>query len=381
MKKSFITLLALAGTAAATEYDYIGTSEKQWIETQENWQIKGTETTMGTGHMANNQNLTNNHTFNIANGETAKAGSNTGGFKGATVNVSNKSTLQTSTANGLQQVTKISVTGGSTLDIQSGAQVGNDNTTPRIEITGNSTLKVGGTVTQANVVLTDATVAVNGGSLKVTNAGTVKNTTFNVTDNGTLTFGGDVKMNNVSITTSGTVKVGLEAGDKATYWDNNPNVGRITFNLGDTGKVAYGEIRFKTAEAGQAGWNGSLTLSANCSEGFLEGSELTVKTRDLVTFTDLINNANYGSKEALLADYIKGGSITLNGEALDFSSDAFDSKNLSASDVGKYTFVLTNSAIQLQYVAYNSNQIIPEPATATLSLLALCGLAARRRRK
>ena len=182
-------------------------------------------------------------------------------------------------------------------------------------------------------------------------------------------------------------KVRISSGVMMRYWDDNGNSGHITFNLKDNGIVAYNDIYFKTAEGAQSGWGGTLTLSANCSVGLLEGSGLNLHTRDLVTFNSLNNNAGYGSKEALLANYINGGSITLNGEELTYSATGFDSASLNAEDVGKYTFILTDNAIRLQYVAYSQaatvpeTPAIPEPTTATLSLLALCGLAARRRRK
>lgn len=55
---------------------------------------------------------------------------------------------------------------------------------------------------------------------------------------------------------------------------------------------------------------------------------------------------------------------------------------LGAEDVGNYRFFATyDDGIGIQYVRELVAQVVPEPATATLSLLALCGMAARRRRK
>ena len=57
----------------------------------------------------------------------------------------------------------------------------------------------------------------------------------------------------------------------------------------------------------------------------------------------------------------QGGATLSEGETVDFDNITFWNKALSDSEV--------------------SGLVIPEPTTATLSLLALAGLAARRRRK
>ena len=50
----------------------------------------------------------------------------------------------------------------------------------------------------------------------------------------------------------------------------------------------------------------------------------------------------------------------------------------TAEDYGKYFLSVDNKGVYVSYVKATNN--IPEPATATLSLLALAGLCARRRR-
>lgn len=56
---------------------------------------------------------------------------------------------------------------------------------------------------------------------------------------------------------------------------------------------------------------------------------------------------------------------------------AFNEAALTGTDVGQYRFLIEDNALKVQYAAY----LVPEPTTATLSLLALACLAARRRRK
>lgn len=366
MKKTLITLLILAGTVSATEYTYNPT-EEGWVETNTNWvDADGNAASGGFTE-------TNGHTFNINNGQLVKAGNNTT-LNGGTFNISGTgSTLQLQHSGKTYTPTSVNVSNSGKFDVTASTTLGTSANKANVTIT-NGTLSVAGTVTNANVALNGAEVNVTGsGALTINKA--ITSTTINVDSTASLTIGDNVKMKNVELTTSATVTVG-----GTTYWDNNPSNGPITFNLGDTGKVAYNNILYKSAgTTNQPGWVGSLTLNANCSEGFLEGSALKLMTRDLVTFSSIANNADYGDLDGFLKNYISGDTITLNGKDLEFSEAAFNAGSLTADDVGKYNFAITNNAIQLQYVAYSSN--IPEPATATLSLLALAGLAARRRRR
>lgn len=58
------------------------------------------------------------------------------------------------------------------------------------------------------------------------------------------------------------------------------------------------------------------------------------------------------------------------------------SKSVTVDDIALWNRALTAEEVAtLPMVAAGSNDAIPEPATATLSLLALCGLVARRRRR
>lgn len=105
------------------------------------------------------------------------------------------------------------------------------------------------------------------------------------------------------------------------------------------------------------------------------GSEISKQSRLLMT----IDNESAGNYTNIL-DGITSSLTLTSGQALTFV-DSIDFNALTAEDVGKYTLsyeVLESGAygVVAHYVTY-----IPEPATATLSLLALCGLAARRRRK
>lgn len=371
MKKTLITLLILAGTVSAAEYTYTATAaDGSWVETKGNWTDAEGNSATGTGSFVD----ANGHTFIINNGHLAKAGNNAP-LTGGIFNISGEgSTLQLQHSEKVYTPTSVNVTDSGTFEVAASTTLGTTSTTATVSIT-NGTLKVAGTANNARVTLSDAVVYVTGNGALTINQN-ITSSTINVDSTASLTIGSDVKMKEVEITTSGTVNV-----NGTTYWDNNDKNGSITFNLGDTGKVAYNDIKYKAAVGSNAGWKGSLTLNANCTEGYLEGSSLTLMTRDLVTFTSIANNAGYGDLETFLKNYISGDTITLNGTDMSFSEVAFDANHLTADTVGKYNFAITDNAIQIQYVAYSSDQVVPEPTTATLSLLALAGLAARRRRK
>lgn len=104
-----------------------------------------------------------------------------------------------------------------------------------------------------------------------------------------------------------------------------------------------------------------------------------------ITLSFVANEANeyygfYNKGEA--AGTIVGGTFTISaGE----NSVSFDiNQDLSYTPLTKDgSYLWTTSGAEKMYnisVSKLDNKIIPEPASATLSLLALCGLAARRRR-
>ena len=96
--------------------------------------------------------------------------------------------------------------------------------------------------------------------------------------------------------------------------------------------------------------------------------------------------------------YITATNLTTTYEGGNFSFSSVDSSVTGNGDVAGKTMFWTDggsAAYKLlgvtdmsslegndnQFVSYLTTKTVPEPTTATLSLLALCGLAARRRRK
>ena len=116
----------------------------------------------------------------------------------------------------------------------------------------------------------------------------------------------------------------------------------------------------------------------------ITASELSFK--DNTTITLNLAGASQDSTILTLAGDVEfGGSLTISIEGLNQVADGtYRLLNLgdALADISKITVVGTDaSAVTWQQGILSVQVIIPEPATTTLSLLALCSLAARRRRK
>lgn len=152
-----------------------------------------------------------------------------------------------------------------------------------------------------------------------------------------------------------------------------------TINFGSEGKIVLGsEGGHSDALQGK-----DLALAATYTLNPAQG-EKTIVTRML------IEGENIWHRDKALLDY---GNLTLTEASnasttrYDFYSDASENDawvlngttvNIEDLEVGAYRYFATEGGgIGVQYVQH----MLPEPSTATLSLLALAALAARRRRK
>lgn len=110
-----------------------------------------------------------------------------------------------------------------------------------------------------------------------------------------------------------------------------------------------------------------------------------------ITYTQPTEAGTYGDTITVALQNNGKGTLTLyvDGEVAGYTTITSAPEYGSNKYINNFTFGARNdggnkSNIILhdaQFVSGLTTQIIPEPATATLSLLALCGLAARRRRK
>ena len=213
-----------------------------------------------------------------------------------------------------------------------------------------------------------------------TGGGKVGSVTLNIADNATLTTSGWVGLNHMAdINFTGTVILGSNAkldinGGSLQFNsknDNPANSGKSTNGIITLGQGATIEATSLSFVQGQT----SQSLSITGIFGEAEMAELTADngvqskllTTNLITLTQGVQNMTVDSTTVTLGN-IKGlDDLGYSNVGLITSVDQLE--------VGEYGLLYSTSGFQL------AGKIIPEPATATLSLLALAGLAARRRRR
>ncbi len=261
-----------------------------------------------------------------------------------------------------------------TLLALAGVAAGAQNLTIGSSTTGNFDLLDGNNDnTECNISVTEtATISRIDGS-SINNLTTI---TLKVADNATFTINGYAKLpyNNTQKTYNTSITLGnnssfvltgvLYLGSRNSSYTGIVQNSAITF--GDGASITAQSID----TVASAGGTSTLTLTANFASDDLLGLtgaslEGTRYERTLITTTSGL--ANYST-----------GNITLT--AID-ELDLLGYKNVgtitdaSTLKVGEYGLLYADNKVKLV------GMVIPEPTTATLSLLALAGLAARRRRK
>lgn len=153
--------------------------------------------------------------------------------------------------------------------------------------------------------------------------------------------------------------------------------------VGDNGAVVMGksydnDVKLATTnETGDsvsrgyafAGTNNNGQV-ANITQGYITmDKEFLVNAGDTVNTNVISFTVAYDTTKAQFV-----GTLAYNGSTADITlGETFDVKAITATFDGDGSYVAHLNDIKLE--------VIPEPTTATLSLLALAGLAARRRRK
>ena len=371
MKKTLIALLTLTGVASAANYTYVGAAPTAdgepaptaWAESATNWRDENGNL-LGTAGLLKdsaNSGKVSGSTFAISNAQAVKAGNNTGGFRGATVNIEQGGTLKIDAASAIYGAnTTVNVNGK--LVVNSGKTLG---TTSAAD--GAATVNVlnGGILESIGKIERTAVVVAEGGTLKVNADTHIGAAEITLKKGAQFIAHDDLKLKGTTFTLEETLTLGN------TWLDSNSNTGSATFNLGENGKVAFGTLSLNHSTWG----SNTYTLSAICTNGNMAGDgDIVLFKRTLMTYSSLSN----GSTDQLLS-HIVGGEITLGDETMTHvaGNAEFNESALTEENVGQYRFLIEDNQLKVQYAAH----LIPEPATATLSLLALAGLVARRRRK
>lgn len=289
------------------------------------------------------------------------------------------------------------------------------------EVTGNIVAGgSAGTIGNVDVLITDGTI---GGNITKGAAKRQQGATTNVTVVGNkASIGGNIEADTVTLQD-------VDASESATGFDKYSNIitadklvlNNVQTNLGASVKVTEIEVNgsntslimsdfatlesltlgsgvsfgaFKTAESRSAATSNETTLSlSNLTVG--KGSTLNA---NIVLGKDSILSMEgcltMGSSVALASGMTIDLTTALltrlyQGEAIDLfasvDSLTLDGLNIDHDTITEVSFNV-DDMVQTFDMAYSnagtvSITLVPEPATATLSLLALAGLAARRRRK
>ncbi|MDO5465154.1 MAG: PEP-CTERM sorting domain-containing protein [Akkermansia sp.] len=167
----------------------------------------------------------------------------------------------------------------------------------------------------------------------------------------------------------------IEATMWGDYKNGDANIGGhnpLTLNLYNSGSVLVTGAYTSAASAHMA-LSGSLDADLSVDSG----DTITLGKRTLITFTGTVS----GDFSVNNSGYFTSTFTTLTGDAMTLNNSLNLNGELTADMVGQYKLTFEtmengDKAIVANYVT----AIIPEPTTAMLSLLALAGLSARRRR-
>lgn len=193
-------------------------------------------------------------------------------------------------------------------------------------------------------------------------------------------------------------KNGLVIAQEMWARKNDGLQSNITFNLQNQGSVNFSKLSIATGSGSTEAqrklstfnnWNITGTLDISGS------NNIRIETRELVTFDAFTGDAtptwDFTSFNPTGADSFYGmkASFTADKYTTEMLGYNFDmtTLGLTDSDLGKYSvsFVYNNENDKAKggkwVVNYVAGDAIPEPATASLSLLGLGALALRRRRK
>ena len=272
---------------------------------------------------------------------------------------------------------------GATFDIAQSAENGSIKLNGSMAV--NEVNQTAGTINVAAKASMTASSVNVGGTFNVAEGGVLNAGVITVTEGGTL-------INNGAITGSSAAMVGDElaalanedmliviaGGSMENYGETDKDIlvqDGGTLTLGENASVAGVEIT-----GGNINVNGDVTVSGALT---LTGGTVTFMEDAVITLADGVEVVIEGASivvnlsDASLDSLKNGGTYTL----FDTSADLEEINGTTMIFVGESGETVTHNVNYAGEGAVELAPVVPEPTTATLSLLALAGLAARRRRK
>ena len=305
-----------------------------------------------------------------------------GDYKSAWFNIS-QSGGGTVNVNGELRANTVDVSSTSTLNINT-------------DVTANSITQSDTSNVNINGSMSAGSIALNGGTMIVANGATLTANTITI-NGGTLVNGyvepvatldveGDINSLSDTMSMLSTVETGgikgkvvVEAGEYIEYGNLEGslqiNGGQVTLNE----DASVGDIVVnggKLAVAGDA-TTGSITVTSGTIE-FDSSTQLTLVENATISIAEGVSIViNMSAEDMAKLNKGEDVSVTLFDSAT--NTHEFENTLIKFTD-GKSTVETTVTGSDTEGKV-TVNAVVPEPTTATLSLLALAALAARRRRK
>lgn len=312
-------------------------------------------------------------TLEMQNAGYAASGSTVNGvlhFKGAAADTSNAGALGGSGSVKVEDshVTfalqsgftgNISVKGdGASLSIASG----NYRDAGKISVSGSgAALKMGDTSTKCDMML------INGGELQISSDGTTP---------------ASVSLNNLVVSTGATLSALSLMTDSVSLAESPVTLAEDApvFNAAKVGTVTAALATLMFGSTYQAD-GGHLSLG-----GGILTLALTTQTQPKINLLLTVNGGYTTGSQVLLFSDVNKVNFSYDNEHPEYAADGglysyTASKYFTGNWIGENTKLVYDSAARTVYVENVVNYTVPEPATATLSLLGLAALLGRRRRK
>lgn len=248
------------------------------------------------------------------------------------------------------------------------------------------------------------------GTLTVVETSTLKNhgeVSTNVVEvNGTLDNNGAITADETKVAQGAVLKgsgsiVGNTVIDGTLVVGNSPGQQNFTGDvlLGETAEAVFsiGALSDTPADAssGLVGWDAAVNSQIVIADGALtltDGVAIRVEFGGDAVFNDKLLSFGTYTVENISLTLVSGGCAEVDAAALTACTTLTMTDELAGQPVlggdwsiefGDFSWAVQGAdlVLHIDSVTVSNPSIVPEPATATLSLLALAGLAARRKRR